>query len=200
MSEESADAQTPAVNAETPDGGSETVSRAELEKAIKARDSVKAKYREVEAQLNELKQAQADAERAKAQEEGDLKKQIEFLQADLQSKDSAFAELQSTLQGERRALRTKEIESGLLADVPTESREAVLVMFRGLADSLDDGEAEPDAVVKAASKQLKKMAPALFNPQSSGPSRGFVASNPTPDPIAEERQRVLRGMGIKGLL
>lgn len=177
--DEQASADTQANEAQAPaDDGADLIPKSEAKKAFEARDAAKARARELETRLAEIEKAQADAERAKAEEEGDLRKQIELLAADKQKADEALNALQSELQTQKAQARYKSIESGLLSAVADPAHnDAVLAIFRGMSDSLDDGESDAEKVSKNAIKAIQKIAPQFFEKPKAAPSVGLFPSN-----------------------
>ena len=192
MEEQSVDAQTE-TNTETPDGAADLIPRQEAEKAFKARDKAKAERAELAARLQEYEKAQEQLAQEAAQS-GDLSKQLE-LERKAREKAEARA---SELEGERtKALlerRRTKIESNLTAHVPSaDNHKAVLAMYAGLASTLDDGEADAEAVAKSALKELKRMAPQFFEAEKPQTTRGvFPTSQHSAGPSVFNGQRLKR--------
>lgn len=182
MESESVDAQS-TTSAEPADAAGEMIPKTEAQKAFERRDKAIAEKRELEAQLASFKQAQADAERQKAEADGDLRKQLEIIAAEKQATLEQFEQLQAELAKERATARKGKIENAITAGVDSSAHDAVLAMFRGISSTLDDGEAEPEVVAKGARKALEKMAPQLFSKQSQAqPTAGLFPSTGTPAP------------------
>jgi len=197
MTTESVDAQS-TDTAEPADAASEMIPKSEAEKAFKRRDEALNRARELEAKLAERTKADADAERAKAEQEGDLRKQLDLKAAEHEAVTTKLTELENLLNSERAGARKSRIESGLLAGVDQAAHAAILAMYRGMADTLDDGEAEAAAVVKGAQKELKKLAPQLFQSTPQAPTQGLFSSTASPV-SAKQVEKDLANQGFTGV-
>lgn len=172
MSDESVDAQTETNTEVTPDGGSDLIPRSEAEKAFRARDKAKQEYKALADKLAEYEAAQEQIAK-EAAAAGDLSKQLELERKAREKAEAHAAELDGLIRQEKAAARKTKIESTLLSHVPSpDDHKAVLAMFAGMASTLDDGEADAEAVSKAALKELKRLAPKLFEAEKPQPTRG----------------------------
>lgn len=184
----------------------DSVSRAELQRAIRQRDKAKAERGELSKQLESL---QSQVEELTAT---DASKTAELFRSKFEAAEKARAEALGLLESERKARK----EDGLFANVRAHSSAEEFVVraafdkllaLGALDDALDEGDAD------AALKALKKQAPSLFTepqapPAQSNPNSGAVPPTSTRTvPTREEQARkseeeVMRVQGrrVKNLL
>jgi len=150
----------------------ELISRAEAEAAFKKRDAAKAEARELKAKLAELEKQSADAERLKAEQDGDLRKQLELMAKERDALTERFESMSAEYNGLQGQIRASKIEAAVLAEVQGD-RDVAAELLSNILGQLDDGTGEIEDVSAAASEKLKRYAPHLFK-AAPQPTRGFM--------------------------
>lgn len=185
-----ADAPKTTPTSEAGDGGStDTISRAEAQKAFEARDRAKARASELEAKLAEIERATADAEKAKAERDGDLAKQIELRDKEMEKLRKELESRSTELGTIKAQARSSKIEQAILSEVArSEDHPAALAMLRGISAQLDDGTEDPGKVSEKALAKLRELAPGFFDKRQAPQSRGFMPPDqPARAPGAPQR-------------
>ena len=197
--EGAADAVAEGADASGAESSQDTISRSELNRAIKQRDKAKAERAELASKLEAM---QAQIEDLSA---SDSTKAAQLLQAKAEKLEKALVETSGQLANEQRA-RTLDKMFSHVAKSASAEEDIVSLAWDGLVasgaldDALEDGDAD------AALKALKKKAPSLFTERRAPKSGVLLPDGPTsydPAAAAKEAEDVIlktQGRRVKNLM
>lgn len=178
----------------------EVISKTEAQKAFAARDKAKAQLREAQEKLASLEKAQADAERVKAEEEGDLRKQLELTLAEKSTLLESLEEAQNTLLHMKQEKRFSLIEGAVLSAIPDEANRPVAKLaMNSMLSRVSDDTSEEEAA-KEILKEFKKTAPHFLQPSKPPARAGIIPPDsgvPTREQMAKATEEKFRQLGIR---
>ena len=174
----------------------------EVKKIIAERDKYRKQAKELATARKEMEKAQADAERAKAEADGDLRKQIELLQAERDSLHSQVDEWRGKATTYETEQRFQTVSSAVLSQIPDKANHAIATdAIREVVSRASDDGASSEELIAAALDSVKAKAPHFFQAPPEPQPFGMIppdSARITPDQARRDTEARLRAAGFVG--